>query len=90
MGMRVAAALLASATGNTVTGNRTKAAIAERQKFGALLKNAPRWPDLMTNVSRSCRGFYRAWWGLCILGRLCPLNMAVEPLAMCYPVPAGG
>ena len=48
MGMRVAAALLASATGNTVTGNRTKAAIAERQKFGALLKNAPRWPDMNT------------------------------------------
>jgi len=24
----------------------TKAAIAERQKFSALLKNAPRWPDM--------------------------------------------
>jgi hypothetical protein len=34
----VAAPLLGSAIGNTVTAKRTKAAIAERQKFSALLK----------------------------------------------------
>src|SRR5215468_3211386 len=34
----VAAALLAGGMGNTVTAKRTKAAIAERQKFSALLK----------------------------------------------------
>ena len=89
MGMRVAAALLASATGNTVTGNRTKAAIAERQKFGALLKNAPRWPDLMTNGSQSCRGSYRARWGF-VFSDGWSSSRCVEPLAMCYPVPAGG
>src|SRR6266567_7302944 len=39
-------------------GERTKAAIAEERKFSALLKML-RWPDLMTNVSQSCRGSYR-------------------------------
>jgi hypothetical protein len=34
----VAAALLATAMGNTGTGERTKAAIAEQKKFSALLK----------------------------------------------------
>jgi len=38
MGMRVAVALLANGMGKYSHGERTKAAIAERQKFSALLK----------------------------------------------------
>jgi hypothetical protein len=37
-GQAVAAALLANGVGNTRHGERTQAAIAERQKFNALLK----------------------------------------------------
>src|SRR5262249_52737625 len=68
-------------------GERTKAAIAERQKFSALLKNAPSRPDLTALCRRAVAALteagalqrpMRSLWSRIAIGAAL-LNMAVEP-----------